>query len=133
MPRSTYVVPPTYFPLIGCCALFCMALGFVGWLHQQHFGVFLLSLGFGLLILMMFLWFSAVISEVRDHDLDSDSVIDASYRWSMGWFIFSEVMFFGVFFGVLLFIRVIILPYLSGEIDEGVMTHFVLWPNFANI
>ena len=27
--------------------------------------------------------------------------IDVSYRWSMAWFIFSEVMFFAAFFGAL--------------------------------
>jgi cytochrome c oxidase subunit III len=133
MPRTTYVVPPTYLPLIGCFALFSIALGFVGWLHQQSHANYLLVAGFSLLFVMLFLWFKTVIAEVKEHNLDSDSVIDFSYRWSMGWFIFSEVMFFGVFFGTLFFIRVLTLPYLSGGVAEGIMTHFVLWPNFHDI
>ena len=32
--------------------------------------------------------------------------IDVSFRWSMSWFIFSEVMFFGAFFGALYWARV---------------------------
>ena len=133
MPRTTYVVPPTYLPLIGCAALFCLAIGFVSWLHQLHYGPYLAITGFGLLLLMMFDWFRTVIHEVRAYQLDDDPVIDHSYRWSMGWFIFSEVMFFSVFFGTLFFIRVFILPYLSGAIPEGTMTHFILWPDFKNI
>lgn len=133
MSRSTYVVPPSYLPLIGCAALFSLAIGFAGWLHKDDFSEYIALFGLFLLIVMMFLWFSKVINEVRENNLDDDKVIDASYRWSMGWFIFSEFMFFGVFFGVLFFIRVIVLPYLSGGIEEGLMTHFVLWPNFSDI
>jgi cytochrome c oxidase subunit 3 len=133
MSRSTYVVPPSYLPLIGCAALFSLAIGFAGWLHNDEFAGYVAIFGLLLLLLMMFLWFSKVIAEVKEHNLDADKVIDASYRWSMGWFIFSEFMFFGVFFGVLFFIRVLVIPYLSGGIEEGLMTHFVLWPNFSDI
>ena len=31
--------------------------------------------------------------------------VDVSYRWSMSWFIFSEVMFFGAFFTALWWAR----------------------------
>ena len=31
--------------------------------------------------------------------------IDHSFRWSMSWFIFSEVMFFAAFFGALFYAR----------------------------
>jgi heme/copper-type cytochrome/quinol oxidase subunit 3 len=36
--------------------------------------------------------------------------VDKSFRWSMSWFIFSEVMFFGAFFGALFYAREIALP-----------------------
>ena len=32
--------------------------------------------------------------------------VDMSFRWSMSWFIFSEVMFFAAFFGALYYARV---------------------------
>jgi cytochrome c oxidase subunit 3 len=47
----------------------------------------------------------------------------------MVWFIFSEVMFFGAFFGALFYARVYSLPWLGGE-GVGVPTNFFLWPGF---
>ena len=52
-----------------------------------------------------------------------------TYRWGMGWFIFSEVMFFGAFFGALYYARALSLPWLSGE-GNNLSTHLVLWPGF---
>jgi cytochrome c oxidase subunit 3 len=51
--------------------------------------------------------------------------VDVSFRWSMSWFIFSEVMFFAAFFGALFYMRVLSIPGLaSGETMEQ------LWPGF---
>ena len=36
--------------------------------------------------------------------------VDVSYRWSMSWFIFSEIMFFGAFFSALFYARSIAMP-----------------------
>lgn len=43
----------------------------------------------------------------------------------MSWFIFSEVMFFGAFFGALFYARSISLPWL-GDLD-----HKMIWPDFG--
>jgi cytochrome c oxidase subunit 3 len=51
--------------------------------------------------------------------------VDASFRWSMSWFIFSEVMFFAAFFGALFYARVISMPWL-GDLDHKSF----LWPDF---
>ena len=51
--------------------------------------------------------------------------VDASFRWGMGWFIFSEVMFFASFFGALFYARIITAPML-GDFD-----HKLLWPDFS--
>ena len=48
-----------------------------------------------------------------------------SFRWSMGWFIFSEVMFFAAFFGALFYARVISMPWL-GDLDNK-----FIWPDFS--
>ena len=53
--------------------------------------------------------------------------IDASFRWSMSWFIFSEVMFFAAFFGALYWTRVHALPNL------GSLENAVLWPDFRAV
>jgi cytochrome c oxidase subunit 3 len=52
--------------------------------------------------------------------------VDTSYRWSMSWFIFSEVMFFAAFFGSLWYAREVTTPWLS-NLDHQTM----LWPNFT--
>ena len=48
---------------------------------------------------MFFGWFGQVASESEKGEYGAK--VDLSFRWSMGWFIFSEVMFFGAFFGAL--------------------------------
>ena len=53
--------------------------------------------------------------------------IDVSFRWSMSWFIFSEVMFFGAFFGALYWARLHALPTL------GSLENAVLWPDFKAV
>ena len=50
-------------------------------------------------------WFREAIGE-SEGGLYSDRV-DVSFRWSMSWFIFSEVMFFGAFFGALYWARAV--------------------------
>ena len=46
----------------------------------------------------------------------------------MGWFIFSEVMFFAAFFGALFYVRTFVVPWLGGEGDKGITNY--LWPAF---
>lgn len=70
-------------------------------------------------------WFADAIRE-SESGLYSQR-IDASYRWSMAWFIFSEVMFFAAFFGALYWARLHVLPNL-GSIDNA-----LLWPDFKAI
>ena len=57
---------------------------------------------------MLFGWFGTVIGE-SEHRLYNKKV-DHSFRWSMSWFIFSEVMFFAAFFGALFYIRNLSVP-----------------------
>ena len=48
------------------------------------------------------------------------SKVDLSFRWSMSWFIFSEVMFFAAFFGALFYIRNLSVPDLGSlEIEAA--------------
>ena len=53
--------------------------------------------------------------------------IDLSFRWSMSWFIFSEVMFFGAFFTALWWTRTHSVPAL-GSLDNA-----LLWPDFKAV
>jgi cytochrome c oxidase subunit 3 len=83
----------------------------------------------GLLVLTtMFVgWFSNVIGESEARLYNSS--VDRSFRMGMMWFIFSEVMFFAVFFGSEFYARVLSIAWLGGE---GVKqsTHWLLHPHF---
>ena len=65
----------------------------------QPFGWISLLLGFAFLVYMLFGWFGQVIDESENGVFNKQ--VDVSFRWSMSWFIFSEVMFFAAFFGAL--------------------------------
>jgi len=75
------------------------------------------------LMVVLYYWFGDAIQE-SEAGMNSKR-IDMSYRWSMSWFIFSEVMFFAAFFGSLWYTRTISLPWL-GDLDHKLL----LWPDF---
>jgi len=58
--------------------------------------------------------------------------VGISYRMGMMWFIFSEVMFFAVFFGTLWYTRNLSVPWLGGE-GSNAATKELLWPTFDAI
>jgi cytochrome c oxidase subunit 3 len=82
------------------------------------------------LLYMLAGWFSNVITESLTGKYTAQ--ITRSFRQGMSWFIFSEVMFFGAFFGALFYARMISVPWLGGA-DNNLMTHEVLWPSFEAI
>ena len=98
-PSHYYVPHGTRWPIFGSIGLFTMMLGTALWLTAHSAGPWILTAGFGVLLIMLFGWFGTVIGE-SERGLFNLKV-DASFRWAMGWFIFSEVMFFAVFFGTL--------------------------------
>ncbi len=83
--------------------------------------------GFALIAFCMYRWFSVVMDEnaKKMHGFE----VKTSFVWGMGWFIFTEVMFFTAFFGALFYIRTLSIPWLSGE-GAGALTHETLWPMF---
>lgn len=118
-----YLPQASIWPLFGSAALFLMAVGGVMTLREISYGGWVLVAGVAVLLFMMIGWFGEV---VRDSEAGRyNKQVDASFRWSMSWFIFSEVMFFAAFFGALFYTRVLSVPWL-GEADT--MTQ--LWPGF---
>src|ERR1700730_17116398 len=97
--KNYYLPGPSPWPIIGSIALFCIMFG----------------------------WFGTVIHE-NQAGLYDNKQLDRSFRWGMCWFIFSEVMFFGVFFGALFYVRIIVIPLLGGTHD---ISHIVTWPHFV--
>jgi cytochrome c oxidase subunit 3 len=118
-----YIPSPSWWPLIGSVALLLLAIGFVIVLQNNPMGTYVMIAGALILIAMLFGWFGTVIRESVG-GLFNDQV-DTSFRWGMGWFIFSEVMFFGALFGALFYSRIITIPEL-GATD-------LLWPNFNGV
>jgi len=105
--------------------LFFVVLGASQWVNDVAWGPY--AVGFGLLWWLFVLkrWFGDAIGE-SESGLYSQR-IDVSFRWSMVWFIFSEVMFFASFFGALFWSRYYSVPEL-GNIENA-----LLWPDFKAI
>ena len=121
-----YFVPsPSAYPVLAAAGLFFVILGAGQWVNGQAWGAYSLAAGLLSWALVMFGWFGAAIQE-SEGGLYSNR-IDVSFRWSMSWFIFSEVMFFGAFFGALFWARLHALPNL-GSLDNA-----ILWPDFRAI
>lgn len=116
---------------MGSIGLTCLLAGFASQLNGSDAGGMFMILGVIIVIAMMFLWFGQVIGESESGAYNRQ--VDHSFRWGMAWFIFSEVMFFAVFFGALFYTRVYSVPWLGGEGAGGVSTNPVLWPNFEAV
>ncbi|MEO8626727.1 MAG: cytochrome c oxidase subunit 3 [Betaproteobacteria bacterium] len=119
-----YFIPePSRWPIFGSIALLLMAIGATLWLNGAAAGPWVLCTGLAVLTYMLFGWFGTVIRESQGGKYNQQ--VDKSFRWGMGWFIFSEVMFFAAFFGALFYMRVLSVPGLaSGQTLEQ------LWPAF---
>jgi cytochrome c oxidase subunit 3 len=100
-----------------------MASGAALWFNGAGYGKWVLLLGFLTLVYMMFGWFANVIAESEGGKYNKQ--VDVGFRWSMSWFIFSEVMFFAAFFGALFYARALAVPWL------GDLEHKLLWPDYT--
>ena len=123
---------PSALPICASLAILIIALGIVNWLHAAWFGPYLFFSGLIAMIGIAGVWFYAAICDDIGLSEADYAQSDLNYRWSMGWFIFSELWFFIAFFGVLFYVRAISLPRLSGAGSGESMTHYLLWPSFTN-
>jgi cytochrome c oxidase subunit 3 len=127
---SHYYIPHgSPWPIRGSITLFVLMLGAVLYLNDVA-GAWLLLPGALLLAYLFFGWFATVIDENQRGIYNLQ--VDRSFRMAMMWFIFSEVMFFGAFFGALFYARVLSVPWLGGQ-GVKVFTNFILWPQFEGI
>jgi cytochrome c oxidase subunit III len=118
-----YVPQPSHWPITGSIALLLMGSGAAFWFNGYPAGPWMVAVGAAVLLYMLFGWFGTVIRESEGRLYNKK--VDLSFRWSMSWFIFSEVMFFAAFFGALFYVRNISVP------DLGSLEQRILWPNFA--
>ncbi|MEP7283485.1 MAG: cytochrome c oxidase subunit 3, partial [Rubrivivax sp.] len=121
-----YFIPnPSRHPVLVALGLFAVFFGAAQWINGHGWGAYLLMTGLVVWLSVLFQWFRQAISE-SEGGLYSNHV-DVSFRWSMSWFIFSEVMFFSAFFGALYWARVHSVPTL------GDLEHQILWPDFKAV
>lgn len=122
---SYYVPEQSKLPLFMALSMFLTVFGLGAWMNGVQGGPFLFVSGFCLLAGTLWVWFSNVIKE-NMAGLNS-AQLKRSYVWGMGWFIFSEVMFFAAFFGALWYVRNIALPTLGDELNSN-----LLWGGFMH-
>ena len=121
-----YFVPnPSRHPALAALGLFFVILGAGQWINGADWGKYSLALGMVVWLGVLFLWFSEAVYERKESQYGHK--IDLSYRWSMSWFICSEVMFFGAFFTALWWARSHSVPAL-GSLDNA-----LLWPDFKAV
>src|SRR3990167_2565110 len=117
--ESYYVPAQSKWPIIATLGMLFSVYGVGTWFNDMKAdradsnGPLIFFIGGLFLAYMLFGWFGNVIKESR---------------CGMSWFIFSEVMFFAAFFGVLFYVRTWAGPWLGGEGDKGIAN--MLWPGF---
>src|SRR5690606_2900834 len=94
-----YVPHGSRWPVFASVALFVLMVGFASWLNDTSWGEPVFYVGLAGLVFVLFLWFRDVVRESLAGHYNKQ--VDVSFRMGMIWFIFSEVMFFGAFFGAL--------------------------------
>src|ERR1035437_8779758 len=118
-----YVPAPSKWPVLAGVSILLMMAGAAAWVNAYPWGPYANVAGILCLLLVLFNWFGDTIKESEGGLYNSR--VDNSFRWSMSWFIFSEVMFFAGFFGALFYARSITMPWLA-DLD-----HKLLWPDFV--
>ena len=121
-----YFVPaPSRHPASTAFGLLLVIFGASQWVNGHDWAKWVLLAGFVLWMFVLQQWFRQAIGESEGGSYGKK--VDVSFRWSMSWFIFSEVMFFGAFFGALYWARTYSVPEL-GSLDNA-----ILWPDFKAV
>ena len=120
-----YVPAPSRHPAMAALGLFFVILGASQWVNGNDWGRFALFFGLIFWLVVLYQWFSDTVHESQTGQFGHK--VDLSFRWSMSWFIFSEVMFFGAFFSALWWARSHSVPAL------GNLENSILWPDFKSV
>lgn len=118
MSSETYYVPESSkLPLLASIGLITTVFGASLWLNDSSalgIGGFEIFMA-GALIFAAVLasWWNTVIKENMAGLPNAQ--LKRSYVWGMGWFIFSEVMFFFIFFFALAYVRIYGLDWIEGD------------------
>ena len=127
-PPYYFVPDPSRHPVMAALGLFFVILGAGQWINGVEWGKYSFVAGMAIWLSVLFQWFSQAVSESESGQYGHK--IDLSFRWSMSWFIFSEVMFFGAFFTALWWLRAHSVPDLGGLESALLCPDFkAAWPS----
>ena len=127
---SYYIPHGSKWPIVGSIGMITMLVGAANWMNGSSSAQWGFWLGLAIMVYMMFGWFGTVIRESESGMYNEQ--VDGSFRLGMSWFIYSEVMFFAVFFGALFYARMLSIPWLGGE-GSGAATNEFLWQGFLPV
>jgi cytochrome c oxidase subunit 3 len=123
--KPYYFVPaPSRHPASLAFGMLLIIFGASQWINGASWASWIVLAGFVVWIFVMQGWFRDAIGESEAGQYNKR--VDVSFRWSMSWFIFSEVMFFGAFFGALFWIRQYSVPDLA-----TIESNALVWPGFS--
>ncbi len=133
--NTAYYIPhKAVWPVLATAGIMLTLAGFANHLNGSSIGSGMMLTGFVVFITMIGAWFALQATESESGMYNHG--VGISYRMGMMWFIFSEVMFFAVFFGALWYTRNLSMVWL-GEAGfssgPGRSTHEVLWPAFEAV
>ncbi len=123
--HSYFVPNNSYWPIYCSLALLFVMSGFILMFNGFDYGTIVFVVGLLSTFYTMYGWWRDVAVESEGGSYQKWE--DTSFRWGMGWFIFSEVMFFAAFFGALFYARILSVPDLA-SVDSK-----LLWPNFEAV
>jgi cytochrome c oxidase subunit III len=121
-----YFVPAlSGHPSYAALGLLIFTAGMSGWVNHAAWGGPVTAVGVLWVLFVLYNWFGDTIAESNAGKNGLN--VDISYRWSMAWFIFSEIMFFAAFFSALFYARNIAMPWM-GDVESK-----LLWPDFTAV
>jgi cytochrome c oxidase subunit III len=129
--NNAYYIPhKATWPVMATLGLTTTLAGFANYLNGSSVGPAMMTIGFAVFIIMLAGWFTLQATESEAGMYNSQVVIP--YGLVMMWFIFSEIMFFALFFGTFWYPRNLSVQWLGGE-GTGAATKELLWPAFEAV
>jgi len=130
--QDAYYIPhKATWPIAATLGLLTSLVGFANYLNGNAAGSTFMLIGLGIFILMLAGWFTMQATESETGMYNHG--VGVSYRMAMMWFIFSEIMFFAVFFGTLWYTRNLSVDWLAGMGTGPGRSTGMLWPSFEAV
>ena len=127
--NDAYYIPnKAVWPIVGTAGLMILFIGFANYLNGSSAGLKIMLFGLMVFIVMLAKWFTLQAGESESGMYNHG--VGISYRMGMMWFIFSEIMFFAVFFGTLWYTRNLSTDWLAGIGSGPGRSSDMLWPGF---